>query len=241
MAQNKKSFVLYCDLIDNIDHLINEEKGILFNHLLEYVNDKNPVLEDRVLISVWKPIQRQLKRDLEKYEEKKGKKSISGREGNLKRWNLDLYNDYKKGVYNLAQAESIANGRKVSHTDKVPSQMVANIAVNDNDNDNVINNKRDEDEIFNNEYLSKYKIYCSELVKDTAFLESINRIHKISMDKEVCMLTIVKYLKLFLEHINISKEKHENKGKFNTHFSNWLRRQPTIEKTIPKQKPIRYV
>ena len=42
MAENKKSFVMYCDLIDNIDHLTIEEKGLLFNHLLEYVNDINP-------------------------------------------------------------------------------------------------------------------------------------------------------------------------------------------------------
>jgi len=224
MAQNKKSFVLYCDLIDNIDHLTNEEKGILFNHLLEYVNDKNPVLEDRVLISVWKPIQRQLKRDLKKFEEVKIKRSEAGKESARLR-------ALKKEQQPLTKSTSVESVQQGS----------TNSTVNDNVNVNVINNKRDEDEIFTNEYLSKYKIYCSELVKDTAFLESINRIHKISMDKEVCMLTIVKYLKLFLEHINISKEKHENKGKFNTHFSNWLRRQPTIEKTIPKQKPIRYV
>ena len=137
MAKEKPSFILYADLTGRIEHLTNEEKGVLFQHLLDYVNDLNPTLEDRILIGVWKPIEQQLKRDLEKYEDKKDKKSISGREGNLKRWNLDLFQDYKNGKHTLEDAETIAKGRKVSHTDKVQSQKVANIAVNDNVNVNV--------------------------------------------------------------------------------------------------------
>jgi len=88
MATDKKAFVLYSDLIGNIDHLTNEEKGILFTHLLEYVNDLNPVLEDRLIITAWKPIQRQLERDLEKYKAKKlqwseaGKRSAEVRKAN---------------------------------------------------------------------------------------------------------------------------------------------------------------
>lgn len=79
MAADKKSFILYADLIDNIDHLTNEEKGILFTHLLYYVNDKNPVLEDRLILTAWKPIERQLKRDLKKFEEIKSKRSDAGK------------------------------------------------------------------------------------------------------------------------------------------------------------------
>ena len=88
MATDKKAFVLYSDLIGNIDHLTNEEKGILFTHLLEYVNDLNPVLEDRLILTAWKPIQRQLERDLEKYKAKKlqwseaGKRSAEVRKAN---------------------------------------------------------------------------------------------------------------------------------------------------------------
>jgi uncharacterized protein YdaU (DUF1376 family) len=79
MAENKKSFVLYADLIKNIEHLTNEEKGILFNHLLEYVNDKKPILEDRLILTAWKPIEAQLKRDLVKFEEVKQKRSEAGK------------------------------------------------------------------------------------------------------------------------------------------------------------------
>jgi len=79
MAKDKKSFVLYSDLLKSIEHLTNEEKGILFNHLLEYVNDLNPVLEDRLILTAWKPIELQLKRDLIKFEEVKQKRSQAGK------------------------------------------------------------------------------------------------------------------------------------------------------------------
>ena len=79
MAENKKSFVLYCDLIKSIEHLTFEEKGILFEHLLKYVNDENPILEDRLILTAWKPIELQLKRDLIKFEEVKSKRSDAGK------------------------------------------------------------------------------------------------------------------------------------------------------------------
>lgn len=83
MANGKKSFVLYCDLIHAIDHLTTLEKGQLFEHLLEYVNDKNPVIEDRVLLGTWKPLEQQLKRDLKKFESKKVARIEAGRLGGL--------------------------------------------------------------------------------------------------------------------------------------------------------------
>lgn len=85
MAQGKKSFILYSDLLQSIEHLTNEEKGVLFNHLLEYVNDLNPVLTDRLLLTAWKPIELQLKRDLVKFEEVKEKRSEAGKASALAR------------------------------------------------------------------------------------------------------------------------------------------------------------
>jgi hypothetical protein len=131
MAEDKKSFLLYCDLINTVKKLPKNKQGELFVTILEYVNDLNPKVKDLSVDLVFEPIKLQLKRDLIKYEEKKGKKSISGREGNLKRWHLDLYNEYKNKTYTLDKAESIAENRKTSQSDKVPSQNIANIAVTD--------------------------------------------------------------------------------------------------------------
>jgi hypothetical protein len=126
MAAGKKSFVLYSDLLVSIGHLTNEEKGILFNHLLEYVNDKSPVLEDRLLITAWKPIEMQLKRDLKKFEEIKVKRSEAG----------------KKSAEIKAQQNS-TNSTLVESVQHPSTNSTDNVNVNDNDNvnDTVINNK----------------------------------------------------------------------------------------------------
>lgn len=139
MAENKKSFILYCDLIHTIEKMPNEKAGELFKHILLYVNDKNPETDDLITNLTFEPIKQQLKRDLKKFEEVKEFKSNGGRLGNLKRWNEDLYNNVIDKKITLEEAENIAENRKVSHTDVKPSHTIAKIAVNDNVNDNVIN------------------------------------------------------------------------------------------------------
>lgn len=85
MAENKKSFVLYADLINTFEELSDEEAGKLMKLILRYVNDKNPTTDDRLIKIVFEPIKQQLKRDLVKYEDKKkqwseaGKKSAESR------------------------------------------------------------------------------------------------------------------------------------------------------------------
>ena len=236
MAENKKSFVLYADLISNIDHLTNEEKGILFNHLLEYVNDMNPILEDRLILTAWKPIERQLKRDLQKYEGTKEERSKSGILGNLKRYHLDLYKEVKSGKITIERAQSIATSRKDSHSD-------TKLAVNDNDNvnDNVIIKRAEEnliEDIFKKVSIN-YPIYAKQLLSDARYIEALSTNQIKDPNKDVCKNTTHKYLKLFLSHLNEYKHVHNNKKEFSLNFSNWLRKQ-TIVKVYPKQEEIRY-
>lgn len=225
MAENKKSFVLYSDLIHNIDHLTNEEKGILFQHLLEYVNDLKPVLKDRLVLTAWKPIERQLKRDLQKFEDVKGKRSEAGKRSA----ELRALKKIEQNPTNPTRVESV-------------EECSTNPTVNVNDNENVNDNNNKGkivDDIFKS-YKLKYKIYAKELFQDAGNLENISRVHKISSDKSVFTPTIKKYYVNFLVQLDISQEKHESKGKFNTHFSNWLRKQ-NIKNVIEPQKSKRYV
>lgn len=67
MAKDKKSFLLYVDLIHTVEKLTDEQAGKLFKHALRYVNDKNPE-SDQFTEVVFEPIKQTLKRDLEKYE-----------------------------------------------------------------------------------------------------------------------------------------------------------------------------
>jgi hypothetical protein len=127
MAKDKKSFILYADLIKSIEHLTNEEKGILFNHLLLYVNDKNPILEDRLILTAWKPIELQLKRDLIKFEEVKIKRSEAGKRSAELR---ALKNDEQ----NLTNSTSVDFDEQSSTNPTVNDTV--NVTVNDNDNVN---------------------------------------------------------------------------------------------------------
>ena len=89
MAENKKSFLLYCDLIHTVQKLNDEQAGKLFKHVLEYVNDLNPQTDDILTEVCFEPIKQNLKRDLRKYEEIRKKKSDAGKKGMKKRWKKD--------------------------------------------------------------------------------------------------------------------------------------------------------
>lgn len=148
MAEQKKSFVLYTDLINTVEKLIKKDRenktnlsGELFYHILQYVNDRNPQTDDFIIELAFEPIKCQLKRDLDKWSNSKDEKAKSGRLGNLKRWHSDLYDNVVNEKITLEEAEEIAKHRKTSHSDKCESQniaSVANIAVNEDVSVNVI-------------------------------------------------------------------------------------------------------
>jgi len=79
MADNKKSVLLYCDLIHTVEKLTNSQAGKLFKHYLRYVNDLNPKSDDVLIELVFEPIKQSLKRDLKKWEQIKLKRSEAGK------------------------------------------------------------------------------------------------------------------------------------------------------------------
>lgn len=78
MAENKNSFVLYADLIHTVRKMDDDKAGALFKHILSYVNDENPVTDDLIVELTFEPIKQQLKRDLKKWENRKGNFSKAG-------------------------------------------------------------------------------------------------------------------------------------------------------------------
>ena len=81
MAEGKKSFLLYCDLIHTVKKLPKDKQAELFIHILEYVNDMNPTTEDMLLEIAFEPIKQGLKRDLKKYEKIVERNQINGKLG----------------------------------------------------------------------------------------------------------------------------------------------------------------
>jgi hypothetical protein len=113
MAKDKKSFILYVDQKDLFNKLPDEIAGKLIKHIYSYVSDENPESEDLIVNIAFEPIKQQLKRDLKLFEEKRIKRSEAGLAGANKRWQ-EMANDSKR------------------------INDIAKIAVNDNDNVNVI-------------------------------------------------------------------------------------------------------
>lgn len=88
MAEDKKSFILYADLITVVEKLIIKDRenktnyaGELFLHILLYVNDKEPIPIDFIIEMTFEPIKLQLKRDLIHWKSVRNSRSESGKLG----------------------------------------------------------------------------------------------------------------------------------------------------------------
>jgi len=82
---SKKSFVLYADYIHTFNALSNEEAGVLIKHVLAFVNGVEFVENDKIIKVAFGPIQQQLIRDLESWEEIKKVRSMAGKASASKR------------------------------------------------------------------------------------------------------------------------------------------------------------
>ena len=81
MAENKKSFIMYCDWAETFNCLPDDKAGELIKHIFKYVNDEDPQTEDVLINAVFANIKNQLKRDLKKYEEFIERQTRNGQKG----------------------------------------------------------------------------------------------------------------------------------------------------------------
>jgi hypothetical protein len=170
MATDKKSFILYCDLIHTVNKIPDETAGKLLKHILAYVNDLNPETEDLLVEVAFEPIKQAMKRDLKKWETEINRKSQGAILGNLKRWHLDLYEKVESKEITLDEAQNIAKGRIPSHTDKsdgIAIKSIASIAdsVNVSVNDSVSVNV--------NENVNVNSLHISPKVENFSFKNSL--------------------------------------------------------------------
>lgn len=107
MATNKKSVLLYCDLIHSIDPLTDEEAGKLFKHYLRYINDQNPCAEDRLTALLFEPIKQNLKRDLKKWESIIDKRKVAGAIGGKQK--VANAKSAKQKVANVAVTDTVTD------------------------------------------------------------------------------------------------------------------------------------
>lgn len=129
MAANKKSFLLYCDIIHTVKKLNDEQAGRLIKIILSYVNDENPTVDDILIDLVFEPIKQQLKRDLRHWESVTEKRKESGRLGGIKSGEI------RKNEANEANASTVKQNE---------ANEAVIVTVNDNVTDtvNVIKKKK---------------------------------------------------------------------------------------------------
>ena len=91
MAENKKAFVLYADLIHTVNKMPDDKAGELLKHILSYVNDEEPTTDDLIIQLTFEPIKQQLKRDLKHWESVREKRSLAGKASANKRQQTSTY------------------------------------------------------------------------------------------------------------------------------------------------------
>lgn len=157
MAEGKKKIVIYSDWRENFTELTNEELGILMRHFFDYINDLNPVLEDRLLKIAWKPIEATLKRDLKKWEEKADERSKKARTAGLASAKARRLKKELNSTTELNELKNQLNPTKstVSVSDSVNVNVSTNV-----DDDIYINNDKNL-----NEYLGNEKL-CQAMIKN---------------------------------------------------------------------------
>jgi len=144
--------------------LTDEEAGKLIKHLLSYVNDEAPVLEDRMLEIVFEPIKQSLKRDLDKRQEIKKKRSEAWKQG---------WRPKKK------QKKQMLSG-------KAKKAVSVNVSVSDSVS--VINNKKDLEKTLEDFYQHRKKIKSP--MTDLAKKKLLNRLNELGSTEQEKILIL---------------------------------------------------
>jgi hypothetical protein len=119
MAQDKKSFILYADLIHTVMKLPDENAGRVLKAILSNVNSQEYTIDDLLAEVVFEPIKQQLNRDLGKYNDYLLKQSANGKKGGRP-----------------PQVETQINPKNPSLKNETQKTLNDNDSVNDSDNVN---------------------------------------------------------------------------------------------------------
>jgi hypothetical protein len=126
MATNKKSVILYCDIIYTINELSDEEAGKLFKHYLAYINDLDPIPIDKLTQIVFEPIKQQLKRDLIKWEDNSPNRVAKAKKAGIA---SGVARELKRTQTNSVVQNELGSS-KTNSNELNPTKRTANVNVN---------------------------------------------------------------------------------------------------------------
>lgn len=227
MAEDKKSFVLYADLIHTVRKLPKEKQGELFMTILSYVNDENPVVDDLMVELVFEPVKLQMKRDLVKYETTKERRKEAGRLAGLKS------GEARKAI--VPETNQIepkgTNGSKNEPNEHVT--VTVNDTVNDTVTvtDTVILLEKETKKEFKEISISKNEIFAKEILESQSWIETISMQNKITPEE------IPKWIDDFNKKLISELDNKISKKEYASHFSRWLPGEIIKSKQNGKQQP----
>lgn len=197
MAENKKSFVLYADYMESIEELSDDEAGKLLKHIFRYVNDLNPVCEDKLVKLTFIPIKNQLKRDLENWEIIKGKRSEAGKAS------AEAKRLAKLQEQTLTDSTSVESVEQNSTNSTVNVNDIVTEYVTVTDNDILLEKetkvfkfdffKKMKDLGFEEKYVDEFKIIRKSkkaVNSELALTKILNEIEKSGIEKNECLKII---------------------------------------------------
>ena len=229
MAEGKKAFILYCDLLHTVDKLTDEQAGDLFKHILKYVNDQHPQPNNFITEIAFEPVKQQLKRDLKQYEQKQaqrieaGKRSAELREAQRKATTVEsrstpstvIVTDTAIGTGNVTDTVLHKCNEGEEKIPALEIEIKTNLI-----NQNIIPITELEN------YMISQEVWVSDLA----------RIHKLSPDYETATKKSKEFIHLFVEHLRASNEKGWDKSDCFRYCNNWIKIQLAQKQTKTSKK-----
>ncbi|WP_432714386.1 DUF6291 domain-containing protein [Pedobacter sp.] len=251
MAERKKSFVLYSDLLHTVAKMPKDKAGELFLIILQYVNDLNPVVNDLLVDIVFEPIKQQMNRDSVKWDATREKRSEAGKASaaaKKKSSKTDQKSTKPTSVNTPKQTST-----HVDSVEKKPTKSTVN--VNGNVNVNVINIEVEEEEILQNENFEETEeiiipplvegaVNEEEKIASINFLKGHSMFTLIQKQQSLKPPEVIKLFETFYETKSVLREiSGKSKDEVLRHFLYWVpkyqttKSQPRPVKNIPNGTP----
>ena len=133
MAIDKKSFILYADLIHTVRKLPPDKAGQLFMTILQYINEEDFDVQDLLVEIAFEPIKQQLIRDSNKWDERIEQNSINGKKGGRPRKANETQINPNNPPLFLKSEKSLNDNDSVNVSENVSDSVSVSANVNAND------------------------------------------------------------------------------------------------------------
>mgnify|MGYP003647081673 CR=1 FL=1 len=240
MADGKKSFILYCDLIHVVKKLPKDKAGELLVTILEYVNDLNPVVQDFTVDLVFEPIKQQLKRDLIKWDggkpervkkarnagvasgearRNKSNSVVQDKLGSSIKPELNELNELPSSIQNK-QNQLVTPNNELNELGATKRTANVSVNVNANVSGNVITSSLEE---IGSE---KVKEVANEVWKDQSWREQVCMGLSLKMDE------LQRWLAMFNSSVSNDKIADFDKGTYKKMSRGWIAKQKSRGVTV---------